>query len=306
MALTIAGSDSGGGAGIQADLKTFQHFGVFGASVVTAVTAQDTVGVGGCHSVPPDMVRQQLGRVVGDLRPLAFKTGMLADQEIVSVVAEVVQEMRVGGHPLANSFVLDPVMVSTSGDRLLTGDAENRLITDLIPLARLVTPNLSEAGVLAGREVTTLVHMREVARELVAMGANAVLIKGGHLESAEPSTVGEFHLSGHDPPDEKRSGPCPATPVDEKVFDLLWDGSREFVWQNRRIANGPFHGSGCTLSAAVTASLALGDGLLRAVGNAIGFVNEALRSAHSLGAGAMPLNHSAPLRHDPPVSSTRP
>ncbi len=259
VALTIAGSDSGGGAGIQADLKTFQAFGVFGTSVITAITAQNTTGVYGVHAVPVDLVRQQVEVVVDDLAPAAVKTGMLATRELVEAVADAIDAHRL------KAFVLDPVMVATSGDRLLAEDAVDAVRTRLLPLAALVTPNTHEAELLLGHEVKTPEDLSRAARALVELGARAALVKGGHLEGDE-------------------------------VVDLLWDGSHEYVWRHPRIKGREAHGTGCTLSAAVTAGLAQGRTLEVVVGEAIDFVARALESAPQLGRGSTPLNHMVSAR----------
>src|SRR5437763_8383172 len=174
-ALTIAGSDSGGGAGIQADLKTFSALGVFGMSAVTAITAQNTLGVTAVFELPPDIVAAQLDAVVTDIGADAVKTGMIANSEIIRVVAAKVRE-----HGLS-TLVVDPVMVATSGDRLLREDAVEALRSELLPLATVVTPNLPEAAMLVGREISTLAEMRDAARAIVALGAQSVVVKGGHL-----------------------------------------------------------------------------------------------------------------------------
>jgi len=257
IALTIAGSDSGGGAGIQADLKTFHAFGVYCTSVVTAITAQNTLGVRAVHPVPLEVVRAQVDAVVSDLRPAAVKTGMLATKDLVATVAEAVSR-----HHLAQ-YVLDPVMVATSGDRLLDREAEVALRTTLLPLARLVTPNLHEAGILTGRTVDTPNEMRAAARALVDMGAGAALLKGGHLEG--------------------------------EAVDLLWDGTEERVWHKPRLRTRHTHGTGCTLSAAVTSGLALGTPLVDAVDRAVRWVARAIDTAPGLGSGHGPVNHFAPL-----------
>ncbi|HET7231201.1 MAG TPA: bifunctional hydroxymethylpyrimidine kinase/phosphomethylpyrimidine kinase, partial [Longimicrobium sp.] len=171
VALTIAGSDSGGGAGIQADLKTFQAFGVFGTTAITAITVQNTLGVTGVHPIPVDIVRAQIAAVAADLPPAACKTGMLATSELVRAVAESIRE-----HALPN-YVLDPVMVATSGDRLLDPSAERTIVQELVPLAALVTPNLDEATLLAGFPVEDEPSMRRAAQALVEMGARAALLK---------------------------------------------------------------------------------------------------------------------------------
>lgn len=255
VALTIAGSDSGGGAGIQADLKTFHQFGVFGTSAVTAITAQNTTGVTSIHPVPIDDVRAQIDAVVSDLGPRAVKTGMLATAELAEAVAAAI-----AGHGLT-AYVMDPVMVATSGDRLLEPAAESALRARLLPLATVVTPNLEEAEILTLTEVRSVPQMAAAARALVEAGAEAALVKGGHL--------------------------------DGDAVDLLWDGAEERVWRHPRIDTRHTHGTGCTLSAAITAGLALGAPLPRAVDRAIGFVARAIATAPGLGRGRGPVNHFA-------------
>ena len=254
IALTIAGSDSGGGAGIQADLKTFHQFGVFGTSVVTAVTAQNTVGVRDWAALPVELVRRQLDAVAEDLRPAAVKTGMLGSADLVRAVAEALRR-----HALPN-YVLDPVMVATSGDRLLHADAEQVIVRELVPLAALVTPNLDEARILVGDEVATVEAMEHAARSLLKMGARAALVKGGHLAG-------------------------------DVVVDVLSSGEGVRRFTRKKIATGSTHGTGCTLSAAIAAGLALGRPLERAVDDALDFVHRAIATAPGLGAGHGPLNH---------------
>ena len=265
IALTIAGSDSGGGAGIQADLKTFQAFGVFGTSAVTAITAQNTLGVHAVHAIPLDVVRAQIDAVATDLRPAAFKTGMLATRAIIDVVADAI-----AAHSLER-YVLDPVMVATSGDRLLDVDAERGMVERLLPLCDVVTPNLPEAMVLLGlraddapRTAADEPRLRELARALVERGARAALVKGGHLEGAE-------------------------------VVDVLYDGADFRVWRRPRVDTTSTHGTGCTLSAAIAAGLAKGQALPEAVERALGFVARAIAAAPGLGAGHGPLDHFVPI-----------
>jgi hydroxymethylpyrimidine/phosphomethylpyrimidine kinase len=253
IALTIAGSDSGGGAGIQADLKTFQAFGVYGTTVITAITAQNTLGVTAVHAVPLDDVRAQLDAVVSDLRPAAFKTGMLATAELVTTVAQEIDRHGLG------SYVLDPVMVATSGDRLLAEDAVESLKRHLLPLATIVTPNLHEAAILAGMPVTSLVEMRVAAEHIRRLGARAVLLKGGHLE--------------------------------HEAIDLLLDDHGERLWRRHRIDTPHTHGTGCTLSAAIAACLASGDSLVDSVDHAVRYVAKAIALAPGLGHGRGPINH---------------
>lgn len=259
VALTIAGSDSGGGAGIQADLKTFHAFGVFGTSALTAVTVQNTRGVSGVHPIPVETVRAQVAAVAGDLPPAACKTGMLATAELVRAVAGAIRE-----HNLPN-FVLDPVMVATSGDRLLDRDAERTVLDELLPLATLVTPNLDEASLLAGFPVRDEDAMRRAAEALVARGAVAALVKGGHLAAGE-------------------------------LTDVLFDGTEWHEWRRPRVDTTSTHGTGCTLSAAIAAGLAHGRSLPQAVEEALDYVNRAIRSAPGLGGGHGPLNHMIPGR----------
>lgn len=257
IALTIAGSDSGGGAGIQADLKTFHQFGVFGTSAVTAITAQNTTGVYSIHPVPLLDVRAQIDAVASDLRPAAFKSGMLATAELAEMVAGAI-----GEHGLM-MYVMDPVMVATSGDRLLETEAEETLRDALLPLSFVVTPNLAEAAILTGRPVETLDDMRSAARALVEAGAGSALIKGGHLAG--------------------------------DAVDLLWDGAQEYLWRRRRVDTPHTHGTGCTLSAAIAAGLARGDSLHDAVNTATRFVGRAIASAPCLGQGRGPVNHFASI-----------
>ncbi|MGI8842722.1 MAG: bifunctional hydroxymethylpyrimidine kinase/phosphomethylpyrimidine kinase [Gemmatimonadaceae bacterium] len=256
IALTIAGSDSGGGAGIQADLKTFHRFGVFGTSVITAITAQNTRGVADWRAVDRQLVTGQLDAVASDLRPHAVKSGMLGDAHIVRAVAE-----GVARHQLVN-YVLDPVMVATSGDLLLEPDAVNAIRDALLPLASLVTPNLDEARVLTGTPVRTPDEMSDAARSLVSLGARAALIKGGHLD-------------------------------DPDIVDIFFDGTELRQFRSARIDTLSLHGTGCTLSAAIVAGLALGNPMERAVIDGLAFVHRAIATAPGLGDGHGPLNHWA-------------
>ncbi|MGH7547940.1 MAG: bifunctional hydroxymethylpyrimidine kinase/phosphomethylpyrimidine kinase [Gemmatimonadales bacterium] len=264
IALTIAGSDSGGGAGIQADLKTFHQFGVFGTSVITAVTAQNTVGVRAWEPLPAALVVQQIDALADDLPPRAVKSGMLGSAELVEVVAAGIARR---GLP---NYVLDPVMVATSGDRLLDRDAEQLIAQRLVPLASLVTPNVDEAAILGGAEVRTPADMERAGRALVQLGAKAALVKGGHLAG------------------------------DEVVDVLVADGTvRRFT--RPRIDTTSTHGTGCTLSAAVAAGLAHGRPLERAVEDALDFVHRAMAAAPGLGRGHGPLNHFVPGPPRPPT-----
>lgn len=264
IALTIAGSDSGGGAGIQADLKTFHQFGVFGTTVITAVTAQNTVGVRAWAALPAALVTQQIDALAEDLPPLAVKSGMLGSAELVEVVAAAIAR-----HEFP-SYVLDPVMVSTSGDRLLDRDAEQLILRRLVPRATLVTPNLDETGILVGAAVRTPAQMERAGRALVALGAHAVLVKGGHLAG-------------------------------DRVVDVLVTDGRARHFTGPRIETTSTHGTGCTLSAAVAAGLALGRPLEQAVTDALDFVHRAMAAAPGLGRGHGPLNHFVPAPPRPPT-----
>lgn len=253
--MTIAGSDSGGGAGIQADLKTYAALGVYGTSALTAITAQDTKGVYAILELPPEMVAQQIDAIVQDIGADAVKTGMLANAAIIAVVAA-----KVGQYGLPN-LVVDPVMVAKSGDRLLQAEAVAALRDALIPLASVVTPNLPEAEVLVGHPLAGDDDIRQAARDIVAQGARAVVIKGGHR------------------------------PDPNQAVDLLYDGRhfREFV--GPRIDTTSTHGGGCTFASAIAAFLAHGASLPEAVGRAKEYVTEAMRHAYPIGHGRGPLHH---------------
>jgi hydroxymethylpyrimidine/phosphomethylpyrimidine kinase len=249
IALTIAGSDSSGGAGIQADLKTFSAFGVYGASVITALTAQNTTGVQGIETVSPAFVAQQLSSVLSDLDVGAIKTGMLGNAQIVRTVATALE----GASP--RHLVVDPVMVATSGDVLLAPDAVQAVRHDLTPLAALITPNLPEAAVLLGRkQAADEAEMVAQAHALRALGCGAVLIKGGHGAGSD-------------------------------AIDFLVSASGVERFARPRVATPHSHGTGCTLSAAITALLALGAPLAEAVGRAKAYVWEGLRHGRGLGVG---------------------
>lgn len=258
VALTIAGSDSGGGAGIQADLKTFHRFGVFGTSAIAAITAQNTLGVNEWQAVPAALVRAQIEAVASDLEPAAVKSGMLANRSVISSVADAIRKFQLP------NYVLDPVMVATSGDLLIESDAVASIRSELIPLADIVTPNADEAAVLTSASVRNEEEMERAAKALVAMGAKAVLIKGGHIRGSEPGIV----------------------------IDILYDGEAT-AFRHRRIDTTSTHGTGCTLSAAITAMLAQGLSLRDAVPSAIDFVHAAMETAPGLGHGHGPLNHFA-------------
>jgi hydroxymethylpyrimidine/phosphomethylpyrimidine kinase len=252
-ALTIAGSDSGGGAGIQADLKTFLALGVHGMSAICALTAQNTKGVSGVHEVPPDFVREQICQVATDFEVAAAKTGMLSGPAIVEAVAGSIREF---GIP---NVVVDPVFVSKNHDVLLSQDSIDGLVTRLLPLATVITPNLQEASLLTGREIKDVAGMREAARALQGMGPAWVLVKGGHL--------------------------------DADATDVLFDGREFFEVTAERIESQNTHGTGCTLSAAIAANLARGLSVPVAVKAAKKYVTGAIRYGLEVGRGYGPTNH---------------
>ncbi len=253
VALTIAGSDSSGGAGIQADLKTFAAHGVFGLSALTAVTAQNTRGVADVAVMRPALVLAQIEAVVTDMGADATKIGMLANAPVARAVADAIER-----HALRH-VVLDPVMISTSGARLLDDDAVAVLRGRLLPLASVVTPNVFEAEALTGQRVATVADLGRAARRLVELGARTVLVKGGHLD-----------------------GPA---------VDVLFDGRVAIEFATDRVPGRHTHGTGCTLSAAIAANLALGEDLTSAVGRAKDYVTRAIRQAPAIGEGHGPLQH---------------
>lgn len=260
--LSIAGSDSGGGAGIQADLKTFSALGCFGMTAITALTAQNTCGVRAIHGVPPEMLRDQIDAVLEDIGVDAVKIGMLHAPDIVHTVAQAIDR-----HQLPH-VVFDPVMVATSGAKLIDDPAIAVLVTEMFPRAALITPNLDEAGLLVGSALTSVQDMAQAAQVLLERGARAVLLKGGHLQGDE-------------------------------VTDLLLMQDADPIWMHgSRIDSANTHGTGCTLSSAIAAYLALGLTLLDAVQQARDFVRQALQVGASVktGQGSGPLNHGfAPL-----------
>jgi hydroxymethylpyrimidine/phosphomethylpyrimidine kinase len=261
-ALTIAGSDSGGGAGIQADLKTFAAHGVFGTSAITALTAQNTTAVEGVFSVPPEFVALQVDAVVKDIGADAVKTGMLSNRRIIETVAAKVAE-----HGL-RLLVVDPVMVAKSGDPLLEPDARDTLISRLLPLAAVVTPNIPEAEVLCGFPITDMEGMHRAAKAILERGPRAVVIKGGHLEDSPDST------------------------------DLFYSDGRFEELASERLATKNTHGTGCTFASAIAARLALGDDLVEAVRAAKRYVSAIIAASIDIGIGHGhgPMNHLALLQ----------
>jgi hydroxymethylpyrimidine/phosphomethylpyrimidine kinase len=256
VALTIAGSDPSGGAGIQADLKTFHRFGVYGEAVITLLTVQNTTRVSRVETMAPALVVEQLQAVLEDIRPGAAKTGALGNEEIVNAVAEAAAGFD---FPL----VVDPVMISKHGAPLVSEAARSAIANRLVPRAFLLTPNLEEAAALTGLRIDGLAGMRRAAEALAAMGAHAALVKGGHLADC--------------------------------ATDVLFDGRQWHEFPARRIATNNTHGTGCTYSATITAELARGTELVEAVARAKRFIDEAIRTNPGLGRGSGPVNHFAAI-----------
>ncbi len=266
VALTIAGSDSGGGAGIQADLKTFQAVGVFGTSAVTALTAQNTLGVRGVHEAPPELVAQQIDAIAEDIGIDGAKTGMLSSAPIIRAVCDRVRHWEIG-----SVLVVDPVMVAKGGDRLLREDAVHALVDELLPLAAVVTPNVPEAEVIVGHPIgDDDEEIRSAAREIRALGPRSVVLKGGHRGGA--------------------------------ARDIFFDGERTEMLDVPRIDTPHTHGTGCTFSAAIAARLAVGDDVWDAVQYAKGFVTAAIAGAPGIGAGHGPVAHDWSISRKRPTS----
>jgi hydroxymethylpyrimidine/phosphomethylpyrimidine kinase len=256
-ALTIAGSDSGGGAGIQADLKTFQELAVFGMSAITAVTAQNTLGVHGVYPMSPEAVVQQIKAIGEDIGTNAVKTGMLFSSDIIEAVSEQVRKYQ------WENLVVDPVMIAKGGASLLQQEAIFAMKTYLLPLAKVITPNIPEAEVLTGMTIKSADDKKEAALKLCELGVQTVVIKGGHDEDESAST------------------------------DLLYDGSEFYTFTNKRIPTKNTHGTGCTFSAALTAELAKGASVYDAVLTAKEFIQAAIEDGIDIGNGHGPTNHGA-------------
>ena len=254
-ALTIAGSDSGGGAGIQADLKTFAALGVYGTSVLTSITAQNTVGVQGIYDLPPEFVGLQIDSALTDIGADAVKTGMLSNTKIIAMVAEKLRRYQV------ENLVIDPVMIAKSGDPLLREEAHVTLIHDLFPLAKVVTPNLHEARVLSRLPISSLEEMKEAAKAIHRLGPQNVVVKGGHLEG--------------------------------ESVDLLYDGRQFLEFPGPRLETKNDHGTGCTFASAIAAGLAKGQDVPTAVRAAKEYITQALQGAigWELGEGHGPVHH---------------
>ncbi|REK71405.1 bifunctional hydroxymethylpyrimidine kinase/phosphomethylpyrimidine kinase [Paenibacillus paeoniae] len=261
-ALTIAGSDSGGGAGIQADLKTFQEMGVYGMSAITAITAQNTQGVQALYPMEASIINEQLHSIGEDLPPDAVKTGMLGNASIIAAVAENMARYRFP------HLVIDPVMIAKGGSTLLQREALTALIKMLIPLSVMITPNIPEAEELTGIRIVSLSDREEAARCLHGMGSDHVMLKGGH----DPSTR-------------------------DLVVDMLYDGTAFHYWEHQRIDTRHTHGTGCTFSAAITAGLAQGMSVYDSVNRAKSFIHAAIEHSLEIGAGHGPTNHFAYRKH---------
>ncbi len=251
--LTIAGSDCSGGAGIQADLKTFAAHGVYGMSVITAITAQNTHGVAAVQDISPEMIGQQLDAVFSDIEVDAVKIGMVSVAETIDMIVAKLRQYK------ADNIVVDPVMVSKSGFHLLQPAAEAKLISELLPLATVVTPNIPEAEVITGRKIITLEDMQEAAQAIYALGPKNVLVKGGHRET--------------------------------DATDILFDGIDFYYLPAARIASTNTHGTGCSLSAAIAAHLGRGSDVFNAVRQAKDFITVAIEQAFPVGKGVGPIHH---------------
>ncbi|MEJ5299599.1 MAG: bifunctional hydroxymethylpyrimidine kinase/phosphomethylpyrimidine kinase [Thermodesulforhabdaceae bacterium] len=253
--MSIAGSDSGGGAGIQADLKTCSALGVYATTVITALTAQNTVAVKGIFAVDPSFVTAQIDAIMEDIGTDSAKTGMLDRKEIIQAVAEAVKRWKI------EKFIVDPVMVAKSGDLLLKPDAVEALIKELFPLSYAITPNAPEAqAILSGMVIKSLSDMKDAAEQLHRLGPGYVVLKGGHVES-------------------------------EKVVDVLYDGKNFKIFEADRIPSRNTHGTGCTFSAALAAFLAKGEEIEDAVAKAKRYVTDAIKAGLPIGSGHGPLNH---------------
>lgn len=254
-ALTIAGSDSGGGAGIQADLKTFAAFGVYGMSAITALTAQNTVGVQGIFEVSPEFIMEQIKSIMTDIGTDAAKTGMLANEIIVNIVAEAIEKFNIP------NVVVDPVMIAKSGDALLSETARHTIKERLIPLSTVVTPNVFEAEAMLNIKIHSLEDMKTAAKELKKTGCKWVVLKGGHLQD------------------------------ETEAIDIGFDGKDFYLLKSPRFETKNTHGTGCTFSSAITAGLAKGYEPLKAIERAKKFISEAIQKGFSIGKGHGPTNH---------------
>ena len=251
--LTVAGSDSGGGAGIQADLKTFSALGVFGMSAITAVTAQNTLGVSAVQDISPDIIAKQIDAVFEDMGADAVKIGMVSQTASIEAIAKQLSKHQ------ARNIVLDPVMISKSGFDLLQPEAKEALIKHLLPIATIITPNIHEAQAITGCKIINVEQMEFAAREIYSLGPQTVLVKGGHLE--------------------------------DDAVDVLYDGKGMKHFQAARVDSKNTHGTGCTLSSAIAANLALGDAITEAVEKAKNYITEAIKHSFPIGKGVGPVHH---------------
>lgn len=251
--LTIAGSDSCGGAGIQADLKTFSAHGTYGMSVITAVTVQNTQGVFGCQDIESDIIKGQIDAIFTDIEVSAVKIGMVSQIETICVIADKLKQYQ------PQNVVLDPVMISKSGFDLMKAEAKDTLIKKLIPLAYVITPNIPEAEVITGFEIKDIASMEKAAKKIYEMGAKNVLIKGGHLKN--------------------------------NATDLLFDGEKIITFETKRISTKNTHGTGCTLSSAIASNLANGEIVDQAVKHAKEYITTAIEHSLAIGKGVGPTNH---------------
>ena len=254
VSLTIAGSDSGGGAGIQADLKTFSALGTFGCSVITAVTAQNTTGVYGIHEIPLDIIESQIDAVLNDLNPNVIKTGMLASIEVIKLISEKIKSSK------TKNIVVDPVMIAKGGDKLIQDNAIGHLISELLPLSTVVTPNIPEAEVLSHMSISNTQDIESAAKIIHKMGPDFVVIKGGHSN-------------------------------DSKSNDIIFDGQKFTTLEANRILTTNTHGTGCTYASAIAAGLAKNYSVEKSVKEAKDYVTEAIKNEPGLGNGHGPLNH---------------
>ncbi|MFL2627609.1 MAG: bifunctional hydroxymethylpyrimidine kinase/phosphomethylpyrimidine kinase [Dehalococcoidia bacterium] len=254
VSLTIAGSDSGGGAGIQADLKTFSALGTFGCSVITAVTAQNTTGVYGIHEIPLDIIESQIDAVLNDLNPNVIKTGMLASIEVIKLISEKIKSSK------TKNIVVDPVMIAKGGDKLIKDNAIGHLISELLPLSTVVTPNIPEAEVLSHMSINNTQDIESAAKIIHKMGPDFVVIKGGHSN-------------------------------DSKSNDIIFDGQKFTTLEANRILTTNTHGTGCTYASAIAAGLAKNYSVEKSVKEAKNYVTEAIKNEPGLGNGHGPLNH---------------
>jgi len=254
-ALTIAGSDSGGGAGIQADIKTFTAFGVYGMSVITSITAQNTQSVLAISDLTPDFIELEIDAVITDIGADAAKTGMLSNKGIISSVAKKIRQYEI------EKLVVDPVMRAKGGDALLIKEAERTLIDELLPLAFIITPNLPEAEAITGKRISSIDDMKDASKTIYTLGPRNVLLKGGHLDWSP------------------------------QAIDILYDGKEYYEFSAPRVNTKNTHGTGCTFSAAICAGLAKGKGLMDAIKDAKDYVTQAIKYSFSIGKGHGPLNH---------------